>query len=133
MPVERLTLIRLTRGEQLWLWRQRSGRTQRTQRRKLKLTEGAYRQLEQDAPGVCWPARLLHRLFAEFAIAPATPVEMARIMRRRKGWTLAHLAHKLGVTRQTLYHWERSGSPQLLHYWFGQEASDDERTILALP
>lgn len=105
------TSSKLTNGERLSIARRRKGRTQEQEATARRVSLNAYKQAEADAenaPSIRAPA-----------IGKVKPHEACRVLRVRKGLTLAKLSTKLGISEWWLCLIERGQAPigRLLKFW----------------
>jgi DNA-binding transcriptional regulator YiaG len=50
----------------------------------------------------------------------ATPGDLAALARRRQGWGSFGTAERVGVSRMTLFNWERASDERLVAFWEGR-------------
>jgi len=105
----------LTRGEKLYVKRNRLGITQLEMSVSMGVVPAQYRAMEQDVEGSEAPYITLG--------ASLEPRESYTIMRRRAGYSRAELAEEIGVSAFWLRKMEKGLAPikRLADYWGGED------------
>lgn len=109
MSEQVVSTFRLTRGEELWLWRKRRGQSIAAAAAELGMGRGSYMAAERDGGIESQP--------------PLSPSpnqnEVMRLLRRRSRAGSRALARALGVSHVTWLKFERSSppDPRLCAFW----------------
>jgi DNA-binding XRE family transcriptional regulator len=105
--------VALTPGEALWLWRRREIFTRRGAADWLGIPRATILALERGTGGT---DAALPRYVT--GLRP-TPPEALRIARRRSSLGSREVATRLGVSRMTVWKWERAADERLVAFWDG--------------
>lgn len=128
-------LTRLTKGEEVWLWRIRQPSPNDAHRgvrymsqidaaKKLGIGIGPYRNLEASRRfkftmiADMGSVRDVLRLVGE--IPSPTIAEMCVLARRRSGLKLADMADRLGTTHVSIIQWEKDADSKIVRFWMDE-------------